>query len=88
MLIDLTPLKVNDKEFEVITQNVNKRYQGAWDDLVHESYFRYVKTIEDYSQRVHAVKCRAESLQREIESLKIDEMLEKAQHLCREAEAI
>ena len=88
MMIDLTPIKENDNEFGRIVTNVSTQYVGAWDDPIHDSYRRYVNEMEEYAQRVHAVKCRAESLQKEVEGLRIDEMLEKAQRLCREAENI
>ncbi|MCI8663049.1 MAG: hypothetical protein HFG69_07315 [Hungatella sp.] len=85
---DFTPLKNNDTEYQKITDSVSERYKGDWDDRIHDSYLRYVKQTEELSLKVHIIRCKAETLEKEAEGLKIEELQRKADSLCREADAI
>jgi hypothetical protein len=85
---DLTPLKDNDTEYGKAIDVVEANYKCAWDDKVHDSFLRYVKHIQDYARRVHVVRCKAETLEKELDGLRIDELKTASDRLCREADSI
>lgn len=85
---DLTPLMDNDIEYGKTIEAAEKNYKCAWDDKVHDSFLRYVKQVQDYSRRVHVVRCKAETLEKELDGLRINEMITASDRLCREADSI
>ncbi len=86
--VDLTPLINNDQEYEQAYTTVSEKYKCNWDDAVHDSYLRLVKDIQRYSSNIHRIRCKSESLKKEAEALNIDNMMTKADSLCREANSI
>lgn len=85
---DLTPLKRNDEEYAKMAKDVSKLYKCDWDDKVHDSYLEYVNQVQEYSEKLHVIRCKAEMLVKEIEDMIIEEMTKSAQSLCREADLI
>lgn len=86
--IDLSPLIILDNEYGRLKDSVTDSFKGNWDDKIHDSYQRYVMQIQKYSQDVHAIRCKTESLKKEIEALDVDGLLKQADELCREADSI
>lgn len=87
-MVDLTPLKKNDMEYQRLAASISERYKCEWDDTVHDSYGVYVKQVEERSRSLRIIRCKAEALEKEAESLKIDELISKAVILCREAGSV
>ena len=85
---DLTPLKDNDNEYAKLSGSVESDYKGSWDDKVHDSYARYVKHVQENSRRVHVIRCKAETVEKELDGLKVDEIISRSSQLCREADSI
>lgn len=85
---DLTPLANNDAEYEKLVLEVSEHYKCEWDDTVHDSYGIYVKQVQESSRSVRVIRCKAEVLAKEAESLGIDELIWKAKVLCKEAESV
>lgn len=88
MKIDITPIRNIDIQYEKIVSNLSERYKGSWDDAVHESYGRYVSQLQELTREVRNVRCKVETLEKEVEELKIEELTRKAEMLCKEADAI
>ena len=87
-IVDLTPLKNNDTEYERLAASVSERYKCEWDDAVHDSYGVYVRQVDERSRSVRVIRCKAEALAKEAEGLKIDELIRKTAILCREVESV
>ena len=87
-IVDMTPLKNNDIDYEGLASSVSEHYKCEWDDTIHDSFGAYVKQVEERSRSVRVIRCKAEALAKEAEGLKIDEMIKKAENLCREAESV
>lgn len=86
--VDITPIKELDTQY---SQNVNEtktQFSCDWDDTVHDSYALLVKQLLESAEAVKNVRCKAETLQKEIEGLDVDELKEKADALCEEAESV
>lgn len=86
--VDLTPLIENDREYEKASSVVSDRFKSNWEDSVHDTYLRFVKEIRGYSDSIHRIRCKTESLAKEAEALNVDGILAKAESLCREANSI
>lgn len=86
--INLSPLIHSDIEYGKIVTKLGERFKCEWDDSVHDSYGLYIKQLQEYSREVHSIRCKAETLEREIADLKITELKKKVEILCREADAI
>ena len=86
--VDLTPLLRNDEEYEKLSSAVTEHYKCAWDDAVHDSYGNYVKQVQEKTHSVRVIRCKAEELAREAEGLRIDETIQRAEALCKEAECV
>jgi hypothetical protein len=87
-IVDLTPLKNNDTEYERLAASVSEHYKCEWDDVVHDSYGVYVKQVGERSRSIREIRCKAEVLAKEAEDLKIDELIRKTEILCREADSV
>ena len=85
--VDLTPLKVNDSEFEKLVASVAERYKCEWDDAIHDSYGYYVKQVQERTNAIRSIRCKAEELAKEAEGLEVEELVKKTENLCREAES-
>ena len=85
-IVDLTPLKNNDTEFEKLVSAVTEHYKCDWDDAVHESYGKYVKHVQEKEALLSKLYNESESLIRQINELKIDVIIKKANSLCLEAD--
>ena len=86
--VDLTPLKSIDTEYERSSDTVSENYKGDWDDKIHNSYLMYLKQIQENSRKIHVIRCKAETLVKEAEGLKIDELKRRGEALCREADSV
>ena len=86
--MNLTPLKDIDVQYEKITETLDTKYKCDWDDSILESYGKYVSQLREMSKSVKTVRCRVETLQKEAEELKVEELISKAGVLCREADAV
>ena len=86
--IDLTQLKDIDIQYEKSTETLANKYTCDWDDSVHESYGRFVAQLQEMAKEVKTIRCRVETLQKEAEELRIEDLLNRADALCREADAV
>lgn len=86
--VDISPLKINDTEYEEAARTISEKYECEWDDAVHDSYSIYVNQVNEHSRAIHVIRCKAEALVEELEGLNIDEMISKAESLCEESETI
>ena len=86
--INLTPLKEIDVQYEKITEMLDAKYQCDWDDAIHESYGRYVVQLQEMAKDVKAIRCKVETLQKEVEELRIDDLMGNPDSLCREADTV
>lgn len=86
--IDLASLKSNDAGYEKVVNTATENYKGDWDDQIHDSYLGYLKQIQEQSRKVHVIRCKAETLEKEAEGLRIDDMRKQADSLCREADSV
>lgn len=86
--IDLTQLLDNDSEFAKLVGSVSEKYKCDWDDAVHDSYASFVRDLDDCSKQIHAIRCKAETLEKEETALKVDDVISSADQLCREAESV
>ena len=86
--LDLKPLKDNDAQYEKLVGAVESAYKCDWDDAVHDSYAQYIEKIRELSREIRDVRCKVETLEKEADELKIDELKKKADAFCREANAI
>lgn len=86
--VDLSSLKANDIEYEELSKTISNRFDCEWDDSVHESYRIYVRNVQERSRSIHMIRCKAEVLAKEIEELKIDEVIHKAEILCEESSSV
>lgn len=86
--VDLSPLKNNDLEYKKIMTLLSEKFNGNWDDNIHESFRLFIKQISDNADSVHRVRSKAEMLLKEINELNIDEQLKKALDLCGEVDLL
>ena len=86
--VDLVPLVNSDQEYEKAYTDVADKYKCNWDDSVHDSYSSLVKDIEEYSNSIHRIRCKTETMSEEIEALNVDNMLDIADSLCKEAVSV
>lgn len=86
--VDLTPISDIDIQYEKIVSTLDERFKCEWDDAVHESYGRFVNQLQELSREVKFIRCKVETLEKEAEGLKIEELTYKAEKLCKEADAV
>ena len=88
MKIDITAIKENDTQYSQNVRETELRYKCDWDDSIHDSYGVLVKQLLDNAEKVRNIRCKAETLQEEVDGLDIDALKEKADALCKEAASV
>lgn len=86
--ISLSPLKQNSVEYQTLVEKVSQSYKCEWTDDVHESYGMFVKQTQLMSQEINEVYNKSDLIQKEINELKLELMIKKADVLCAEAKTI
>lgn len=86
--VDITLIRDIDIQYEKSVSNLGEKYKGEWDDAIHESYGRYVTQLQELSREVKSIRCKVETLEKEAEELKIEELARKAEMLCKEADEV
>ena len=86
--INLSPLQRIDTEFQKIATTIEEHFRCDWDDNIHDSYGRYVSSVQQCAEEIRSIRCKAETLVTEEEALDIEGMKTRAATLCREADAI
>lgn len=87
-IFDVNSLINIDAEYKKRVDSAIGKYKGEWNDNIHVSYQLYIRRIQEHSQNIHSIKCRIEELKAEIEDLNINDIINEADNLCREAESI
>ena len=85
---DLTSLQKVDTEYRELSAAITESYRGDWDDSVHRSYNRYVKNVEQNSNRIHAVNRQSRQIIKAVASLNVERLSKRADELQREAEIL
>ncbi len=86
--IDFNALKNNDEIYKQKICNAEESFKGDWNDKVHDSFSRYIRQIKEYSRLLHTLRGKAETLEKEVVEMKIDEVIKRADSLCEEADSI
>ena len=86
--VNLAPLLKLDKEYENACNTASENYKGAWDDSIHDSYMVLLKLMQENVRKIHVIRCKAETLNKETEGLKVEELKRLSDNLCREADSV
>lgn len=86
--VNITPLIDNDTQYEGLSKTLEDSYKCDWDDEIHDSYSGYVNQVKEIHEGIRSARCKAESFQKEVEDLRVDEAMSKADDLCKEAESV
>lgn len=86
--LDISALVDIDNQYRELVDRLNERFHCNWDDAIHDSYGQYVKQMQEKTDAVHEIRVNAESLVKEIEDLRVDDLSGKADSLCGEADAV
>ena len=86
--VDLRPLINNDTIFQKKTEAVKEKYRCHWDDPVHDSFARYVTDAEKWKESIHDIRCKAETLNAQMEAHSIEKLINEAKALQNEANEI
>ena len=85
---DFSPLINTDSCYERLVESIVEKYKCDWDDKIHDSFFPYVESMQENSLRIHEIRCKAETLGKEVEGLRIEEKIRKADNLCNEVASL
>ena len=83
---DILSLKSNVDEYADLSMRLSNAYRCDWDDAVHESYGKYVIHVQEKEALLSKIYDESEKLIRQINELKIDVIIKKANSLCLEAD--
>lgn len=86
--VDLSPLNKNDTEFQKLVSELSGKYRCDWNDSVHDSFLPFVRTMEEHSQSLHKISCKAESILSDVELINMDELCSTADILVSEADSV
>ncbi len=85
---DLKNLTFADKAFEMSAQEMNQRFNCAWDDEVHDSFRLLLKQIDDQRVNIHSISSNAETVMNRTDNLNFDGLCQTAENLCREVDSL
>lgn len=86
--VDLSPLISCDSAYERAVTNVSERYNCAWDDAVHDSFFRFVSQVKESGRKLHDIRTAAELLEKAVDAHNVESLQSKSLALVKEAEAL
>lgn len=86
--IDISPLITNDQEYKKIVLEIYEKYLSDWNDTVHDSFALFNRQLQDKSEELHILRCKAEGILKEAQTLKVNEYNKHVAALCREVDLI
>ena len=86
--MNISPVISLDDRFSEKARDIESNFKCDWNDNVHESYRKYVMSIQDSKEKVHSIRCKTEMIDSEIMNLNIDNIEKESDSLCQEADAI
>lgn len=86
--VDLSPLISCDATYERTSTNVSEKYNCAWDDAVHDSFWRFVSQIKENGRKLHDIRTSTELLEKAVDAHNVDALQSKSLALVKEAEAL
>ena len=86
--VDLSPLISCDSAYERTSANVSEKYNCAWDDVVHDSFWRFVSQVKENGRKLHDIRTETELLEKAVDAHNVDALQSKSLALVKEAEAL
>jgi hypothetical protein len=86
--IDLSPIKNLNNQYNIIVDTIESHYKCEWDDRVHDSYLSFIRQLLELKSQVKKIRSNAEILEKEVDNLKLEEIKNKSEILCKEADSI
>lgn len=84
----LSPLISCDSAYERTSANVSEKYNCAWDDVVHDSFWRFVSQVKENGRKLHDIRTETELLEKAVDAHNVDALKSKSLALVKEAEAL
>lgn len=86
--VDLSPLVSCEATYERASTNVSEKYNCAWDDAVHDSFWRFVRQVKEDGLKLHDTRTATELLEKAVDAHNVDALQSKSLALVKEAEAL
>lgn len=71
-----------------LSANVSEKYNCAWDDVVHDSFWRFVSQVKENGRKLHDIRTETELLEKAVDAHNVDALKSKSLALVKEAEAL
>ena len=85
---DLSALSENYIQYEKLVSAVEEKNKCNWDDVVHDSYGKYVKRIREYANEYRTIIKKAEIILKEVQEIDIPGLISHADELCKETNEV
>ena len=86
--VDLSPIVSCDSAYEVAARALAQKYTAAWDDAVHDSFYRFQYQNQENGRKLHDIRTSAELIEKAIGAHDVEALQRKSLALVREAEAL
>lgn len=86
--LEFTTVEQTDSLYEKASFSLSEKYKGAWDDEVHNSFHHLLFQINENHSRIHSGVIDAKEIYHTAVGLKVEELCQAANNLCREVDSL
>lgn len=86
--VDLSPLVNCDATYGRTSTSVSEKYNCAWDDAVHDSFWRFVSQVKENGRKLHDIRTATELLEKAVDAHNVEALQSKSLALVKEVEAL
>ena len=86
--VELNMLVQTDSMYEKAASALSEKYNGAWEDEVHNSFRLLLNQIDENHSMIHSGTAEADEIYQMALGLDVEGLCQTADSLCREVEAL
>lgn len=82
------PIAPVAKKYSITSLEMNRVFNGEWNDFVHDTYFRYVKFCSDSASTLNLMATKHEEMVHELNKMEVENLLDESGKLHEKIEEI
>lgn len=82
------PIAPVAKKYSITSLEINRVFNGEWNDPVHDTYFCYVKFCSDSALVLNSMAAKLEGMIHELNKIEVEKLLDESDKLHKKIEEI
>ena len=82
------PIAPVAKKYSIAYLEINRVFNGEWNDPVHDTYFRYIKFCNESASSLNSMAYKLEEMIHELNKIEVEKLLDESEKLHEKIEEI